>query len=135
VQEFDRNERSSTFCSLDRQITDQDIIKAVKSLGSNKACSLYNVLYKYFKCSIPVIVKPIGVFFNHILDKQSFPKAWATGAIIPIYKKGDKTDHNNYRGITLFIFFGFLYLPNDVTNDDIITRVVYKPTNERKYYG
>jgi len=25
-----------------------------------------------------------------------------------------------------FIFFGFLYLPNDVTIDDVISRVVYK---------
>jgi len=46
---------------------------------------------------------------HYILDKQSFPKAWATGAIIPIYKKGDKTDHNNYRGITLIRCFAKLF--------------------------
>ena len=31
-----------------------------------------------------------------------------------------------------FIFFGFLYQPNDVTNDDLISRVVYRQTDERK---
>ena len=31
-----------------------------------------------------------------------------------------------------FIFFAFLYLQNYVTNDDVISKVVYKQTDERK---
>jgi len=36
-----------------------------------------------------------------------------------------------FRSVRL-IFFGFLCLLNDVTNDDVISRVVYKQTDERK---
>ena len=34
--------------------------------------------------------------------------------------------------VVVYVFLGFLYLPNDVTNDDVISRVVYKQTDERK---
>ena len=39
--------------------------------------------------------------FNVILDSGIFPDQWREGIIIPLHKKGDKNDANNYRSITL----------------------------------
>jgi hypothetical protein len=36
-----------------------------------------------------------------IWNKEELPQQWKESIIIPIYKKDDKTDCNNYRGISL----------------------------------
>ena len=44
--------------------------------------------------------------FNKIFSAGFFPQSWSLGYIVPIYKKGDKNDSNNYRGITFLSNFG-----------------------------
>jgi hypothetical protein len=36
-----------------------------------------------------------------IWNKEELPQQWKESIIVPIYEKGDKTDCNNYRGISL----------------------------------
>ena len=39
--------------------------------------------------------------FVSIWNKEELPEQWKESIIVPIHKKGDKTDCNNYRGISL----------------------------------
>ena len=43
----------------------------------------------------------ITTLFNELLEQETYPDAWSTDIIEPIYKMGDKKDPNNTRGITL----------------------------------
>jgi len=46
------------------------------------------------------VVKPICWLFNNILDTSCIPKSWKLARIVPIHKKGSKTDVNNFRPIS-----------------------------------
>jgi len=38
---------------------------------------------------------------NSIFNKEELPEQWKQLIIVPVYKKGDKMDCRNYRGISL----------------------------------
>ena len=130
LHNFDTSdEKFSTYIELDEPITQNEIRKASVRLNTNKACSLDTILNEYLKESIEIILDPLEKIFNYILSKQSFPKQWSMGVILPVYKKGDSTEPSNYRGITLVSCFGKLFtvivnerlkkwaLQNDIVTD------------------
>jgi hypothetical protein len=47
------------------------------------------------------ICSEIHKLVNSILNKEELPDQWKESIIVPLYKKGDKTDCSNYRGISL----------------------------------
>jgi hypothetical protein len=48
-----------------------------------------------------IFVSVIHKFITSIWNKEEMPDKWKESIIVPIHKKGDKTDCNNYRGISL----------------------------------
>ena len=114
LNSYDNTDNQDTGCNeLDSHITREEIRKACLKLNRNKACSIDTIIYEMFKEGIDILEKPLELLFNYILDKQTYPKSWSRGVIIPIFKKGDNSDPNNYRGITLTSCFGKLSLMSD----------------------
>ena len=109
LHDFKNTRTDSTFKELDDPITQDEIKRAARQLKSNKACSLDTILNEYFKESINILIGPLEIVFNYILNKNSFPKQWTKGMILPIHKKGNSNDPSNYRGITLVSCFGKLF--------------------------
>jgi hypothetical protein len=48
-----------------------------------------------------MLLSAIRKLINSIWNKEELSDQWKESIIVPIHKKGDKTDCNNYRGISL----------------------------------
>ena len=113
-------------------ITEGEIRTAIKMLKRNKSCGEDRIINEIFIECKDALLPHITKLFNNIFKSGYFPKCWAKGCIVPVYKKGDKNDTNNYRGITIISCFCKLFtsvlnarlLEWDI-NDNIITDAQY----------
>lgn len=48
-----------------------------------------------------MLLDPLRALFQEIWEKEVFPTDWSTSLLLPIFKKGDKSVCENYRGISL----------------------------------
>ena len=78
-----------------------EIFKACRELSINKSGGPDFVLNEFFKYGINEMVFYLCNLFNTIFEKGYFPTKWTEGFIVPLHKKGDINQVENYRGITL----------------------------------
>ena len=74
------------------------IIDSLKPKTSSGVDSISNKLIKYVK---DVILEPLTVIINQMLNVGIFPDLLKISKVIPIYKKNDNTIFSNYRPISL----------------------------------
>ena len=67
----------------------------MKSPGSD------NLLNEYFLESADIICSHLTDLFNGIFTSGKLPESWTEGIIIPVFKKGNDSLPEIYRGITL----------------------------------
>ena len=70
----------------------------LKSHESPDICQISAELTKAWGTTIRYQIHKLIV---SVWKKKEFPEEWKESIIVPIYKKGDKTDCRNYRGISI----------------------------------
>ena len=80
-------------------ITVDEFINARKYMSQNKALGLDETCVQLMK--IPALVPIFVKIMNFTLHNGYPPDQWLTSLLIPIHKKGEISDCNNYRGIAL----------------------------------
>lgn len=86
---------------LDQSITIREIKDVIKGLKNNKAHGDDLIANEILKCGAPVMLPAMAKLFNLILESGVFPTSWNRAYQVPLYKKGDPLDCNNYRGISI----------------------------------
>ena len=74
---------------------------AIGKLKNHKSPGIDQIPAELIKAGDRTICCAIHELIISIWNKEELPEEWKESIILPIYKKGDKTDCNNYRGISL----------------------------------
>jgi hypothetical protein len=70
-------------------------LKGYKSPGSDQ------IPAEMFQAGGEVLCFEIPKFINSVWNREDLPDQWKESIIVPVHKKGDKTDCSNYRGVSL----------------------------------
>lgn len=119
VEMTELNDEHIIFEELHCVISENEIINAIKRLKREKSHGIDLLMNEYFieykDFLVPVILK----LLYRILSSGYFPNRWAKSIIIPALKKGDASDPNNYREISLVSCFCKLF--TSILNQRLIT--------------
>jgi hypothetical protein len=74
---------------------------AIEKLKSHKSPGIDQITAELIKAGCRTIRGMIHKLIIAIWNKDELPEEWKESVIVPIHKKGDKTECNNYRGISL----------------------------------
>ena len=74
---------------------------AIDKLKSHKSPGIDEIPAELIKAGGGTICLEIHKLITSIWKKEKLPEEWKESIIAPIHKTGDKTDRNNYRGISL----------------------------------
>ena len=86
---------------LNGKIQMDDVEKALIKIKKGKASGIDGIPIECYSSDIKYFTPLLTTLFNTIFDSADYPKDWAQGLIYPVHKKGDKSDAQNYRKVSL----------------------------------
>ena len=81
----------------------------MKSLRNRKASGSDGIAGELIKYGGNGMIMMLKELFQLIWDSEYIPERWGEGMIVSLFKKGDREDPGNYRGITLLNVVGKLF--------------------------
>jgi hypothetical protein len=81
--------------------TEIEIREAAKSFKDFKTPGEDNIPAELIKCGGDSLFAELEKLFNEIWIQETVPVPWTRSIVVPIYKKGQRTDCSNHRGISL----------------------------------
>ena len=86
---------------LDRPISEEEVRQSIRNLKQGKAPELDNVCGEYLKYTEANITPFFTLLFNKLYDSSCFSSHSCKSIIIPLFKRGNETNPDNYRWISL----------------------------------
>ena len=104
-ERYNTQENSFSFTPFSKE----DILKAIKSLSSNKASLIEDIPIKILKNSIHIYSEKRTSIFNERLINRKFPDTLKRADVTPIFKKGNDNEKENYRPVSLLSAFSKVF--------------------------
>jgi hypothetical protein len=77
----------------------EEIEGALKYLKNNKAAGADSIAAELLKNGGPNLVDALHAVTQQARTGETLPRSWTEEVLCPVYKKGDKLDCKNFRGI------------------------------------
>ena len=102
------NNKDKLPCNADMDIPPslEEIEDAIKSLKNGKAPGADGIPSEVYKYGGPRVVQTLHSFFKTCWDEAELPQDFKDAKIVTIFKKGDRSQCGNYRGISLLLTAG-----------------------------
>ena len=94
---------------LDKGIEKGEITKCLRNLKNSKTGGSDGIVGELLKYGGFGMVHLLEQLFSVIWQEEIVPRQWREGLIVNIFKKGDREDPANYRGITLLSVVGKVF--------------------------
>ena len=95
-------EEDRSTCNFDNIIiTETCVLKKLTDLNKDKSMGPDEIPGVILKNTASSISKPLSIIFNKSISEGKLPSMWKTANVVPIFKKGEKSNPNNYRPISL----------------------------------
>ncbi|KAK3557563.1 hypothetical protein QTP70_030496 [Hemibagrus guttatus] len=109
VQCLRKEEPEAEDSEVDSFITQAEVTEEVQQLLGGKAPGVDEIRPEYLKSLDVVGLSWLTRLCNIAWRSGTVPLDWATGVVVPLFKKGDQRVCSNYRGIKLLSFPGKVY--------------------------
>ena len=94
---------------LDRMITMDELRRALSLLKNHKAAGCDRIPAEYLKAFAESFGEILLKILQILFAKRVYPSEWTSNFLKPIYKKGDATDADNFRGLAVGAALAKLY--------------------------
>ena len=82
-------------------VSENDVLNEIKKLKNKISVGVDGISVQVLKSFADILSKPITYLINRSITEGKVPKQWKIAKVIPLHKKGDRSDPDNYRPISL----------------------------------
>ena len=93
-------------------IKDDEIIKGLRKLKFDKASGPDHVVGERLRYTEYILVPHLNKLFNSMFNKGFLPFFWTKSIIVPVCKKGNANNPDDYRGISSISVFCKIFTCN-----------------------
>lgn len=95
-----RNPRWSVF-GMEFRITEQEVVYELGQLKEDKSPGIDGLHPKFLKEVRMEISQALTIIYNNSLSSGKIPPDWKDAVVVPLFKKGDRSEPCNYRPVSL----------------------------------
>ncbi|XP_053699023.1 uncharacterized protein LOC128745994 [Sabethes cyaneus] len=82
------------------EVTQPSILAAINKMKSSFSPGPDGIPAVVYRRCATSLAYPLSLIFNSSFEQRKFPKIWKQSLMFPVFKKGDRRNVRNYRGIT-----------------------------------